>query len=188
MDDEARRNLRESFAADMAEHQRMTGHEVSATANERLAVPMFERLEQKQTERAQRPARRASPDPISDDEHRRALATELERRGRPGALERMRIERYEDREPVRVRATRREMERAERIQARLDLLLGLRESGPLGQPSWRDRALAVLSMRFVIGMDRRRIAQELIDLVEASTLSLGPWDVPAGAGRPILFT
>lgn len=187
MDDEARGILKDSFAHDMAEHQRLTGQEVTASQNERLALPMFERLEHAIEERAGRPPPAAAPDPVSPEEHHRALAGELERRGRPGALERMGIQRYGDREPVRVRATRREIERARRIQRRLDLLLALPESGPLGEPSWRARALAVLSLRFVIGIDRRQIAQELIELIEASVPALGEWDVPEDHGRALVF-
>jgi hypothetical protein len=100
----------------------------------------------------------------------------------------MAIQRMPDKETVPVTASPADLERAGRIQRRLELLLTKPERGPLGQPSWRERVMAITMLRFTIGVDPRRLAQELADLVEASSASFGSWDVPEGEGRPLLFT
>lgn len=187
MDDEARQNLKESFAADMAEQQKLAGKMPTPAANERLAVPLFEALEQKRAERAAR-ATPITRDPMPDDEaHQKAIRSEVERRGRPGAADRLSIQRMPDRAPVAPKASAADLERGRRMQRRLDLLLTKVERGPFNSPSWAERAQAVLMLRFVVGLDYRRKLQELLDLLAASEAVFGPWDVPEGEGRPLIF-
>lgn len=186
MDDEARQNLKESFAADMAESQRLAGKMPTPVENARLAVPMFEMLEQKQANRAV--ADDFGRDPMPDDEaHQAAIRSEVERRGRAGAADRFSIQRMPDKAPVRVKASRADLERGRRMQRRLDELLAMVERGPFNSPSWAERVQAVLVLRFVVGLDHRRKIAELLELLAASEAVLGPWDVPEGEGRPLIF-
>lgn len=187
MDREAREVLKDSFAHDMAEHQRLTGKEPTPAANERLAVPLFEQLEQ----RLEDETRRTAPTPATTDPRPRlegdALRAECAKRGRERAADFMAIQR-DPKEGRAVKVSPADRRRAARIQRRLELLLTKPERGPFNQPSWRERVMAITMLRFTVGVDPRRLAQELADLVEASVQAFGPWDVPEGEGRPLLFT
>lgn len=189
MDREARDVLKDSFAHDMAEHQRATGKEPTPAANERLAVPLFEMLEQKLADEARRQA--AAP-PVKVDPRPRlagdALREECKKRGRERAADFMAIQRLPTAQAAAPKVAPEDLERARRIERRLHLLMRHPERGPLGQPSWRERVMAVTMLRFTIGVDRRRLAQELADLVEASVQPFGPWNVAEGEGRPLIFT
>jgi hypothetical protein len=164
MDDQARQNLKDAFAHDMAEHQRITGQEPTPAANDRMAVPFFEQLEQKLEERRQRPAPEVKVDPRAELDQG-ALRDECRRRGREGAADALSIQRMPDRAPIAVAS----------------------DPADLGAPSWRERALAVAALK-LLNVDRRRVAFELAGLCEASIPSFGPWDVPEGEGRPLRFT
>lgn len=183
LDDEARDVLRDGFAHDMAEHQKATGKLPTPDANARLAVPVFEALEQKRAARAED----FRHDPMPEDEaHAAAIRSEAARRGRPGAADRLSIQRLPDKAPVAVIADPADLERGFRMIRRLELLLAKPEPGILGAPSWKQRAAAVLFLKFA-GVDKRRTALELAELCEASIPSFGPWDVPEGEGRPLIF-
>lgn len=189
MDREARDVLKDSFAHDMAEHQKLIGKEPTPAANERLAVPLFEMLEQKIADEAARqaaaPPTRVDPRPCLAGD---ALREECKKRGRERAADFMAIQRLPAAKASAPKVAAADLERARRIERRLHLLMRHPERGPLGQPSWRERVMAVTMLRFTIGVDRRRLAQELADLVEESVQPFGAWDVPAGEGRPLLFT
>lgn len=187
MDQGARQNLKDSFAHDMAEHQRMTGQEPTPAANARLAVPLFEELEQKLEERRQLAALR--PDVVADprDEFGSgALRDECKRRGRESAADFMSIERLPDKAPIAIATDPADLERGMRMLRRLELLLSKPEPGILGTPSWRDRAMSVLVLKLVRA-PARRIAFELAALCEDSIGPFGAWDVPASEGRPLFF-
>lgn len=192
MDEKARQNVKESFAADMAEHQRMTGQMPTPPENARLAVPLLEQLEQKLEDRD----RRAIPDaaapdarlPEDDPARMAAIRAEAERRGRPGAADRLSIRRLPDKDPAEVLATPRDVEHADRMWTRVRLLLSKRERGPLGQPSWRERVEAILFMRTVARTSRAERAQALVELLDQSEATFGAWDRPADEGRPLIFT
>jgi hypothetical protein len=186
MDDQARQNLKDAFAHDMAEHQRITGQEPTPAANDRMAVPFFEQLEQKLEERRQRPAPEVKVDPRAELDQG-ALRDECRRRGREGAADALSIQRMPDRAPIAVASDPADLERGMRMLRRLQLLLDKPDPGILGAPSWRERALAVAALK-LLNVDRRRVAFELAGLCEASIPSFGPWDVPEGEGRPLRFT
>jgi hypothetical protein len=186
MDDQSRQNLKDAFAHDMAEHQRVTGQEPTPAANERIAVPFFEELEQKLEERRRQPAPEIKADPRGELDQG-ALRDECRRRGREGAADALSIQRMPDKAPIAVASDPADLERGLRMLRRLHLLLDKRERGILGAPSWRERALAVAALK-LLQVDRRRVAFELAALCEASVPSFGPWDVPEGEGRPLHFT
>jgi hypothetical protein len=188
IDDEARDVMRDSFAHDMAEHQKATGKLPTPDANARLTVPIFEALEQKRA--AQKATAEPSFDrePMPDDEaHAAAIRAEAARRGRPGAPDRLSIQRLPDKAPIALAADPADLERGLRMVRRLSLLLTKPEPGILGAPSWKQRAAAVLYLKFA-GVDPRRTALELAELCEASIASFGPWDVPENEGRPLVFS
>jgi hypothetical protein len=186
VDDEARDLLKDSFARDMAEHQRMTGKMPTPAENARLAVPVFERLEQKQAAQAARAADDVA-DRRSDEDRAADRKRELERRGASESAERARLVRLPDKEPIAVAANPEDLELGLRMLRRLELLLTKPEKGIGGTPSWRERALAVVALRH-FGGDKRRAAEELGQLCEDSIPAFGPWDVPEGEGRPLIFT
>jgi hypothetical protein len=189
VDQEARENLKESFASDMAEHQKKTGKLPTPAENARLAVPMFEMLEQKLADEAQRQALAAPTkvDPRPSEINRDSLRRECERRGRGSAADFLAIKRMPDKAPIAVAPDPADLERGMRMLRRVQLLMTKRDEGVLGLPSWAQRAKAVLFLKFA-GADPRRIAFELVQLCEDSIPAFGPWDVPEGEGRPLIFT
>lgn len=187
MDDRARQNLKDGFAHDMAKHQRLTGQEPTPAANERLAVPFFEELEQKLAERASHPAATVQADERGELDQS-ALRDECARRGRPGAADKLAIHRLPDKAPIAVASNPEDIERGMRMLRRLELLLTKKDRLPsLGGVSWYEHALAVVALKKV-GAPPSRTALALAELCEASIRHFGPWDVPEGEGRPIHFT
>lgn len=172
-DDETRAFVRDSFLDDMARHQRDIKGELPTTrANEQLVAETLTRME---NESAEAPP----PAPLEDVSVEEPVA-DIERRAKEkgwklihGAPE----------GGVVLPTTSVERIAAERISARLQLLLTKEEPGVLGAPSWHDRVLAVIRTRMV---DPMRARLELFELLEASSAVFGDWK--ADPGRPIFFT
>jgi hypothetical protein len=164
----------EALQADMARHQRRFAPEVTADANQRLAVETIERLEKQDAD-----ARPSPPVeiPVASAHDRR----ELEVDGRKYTLERT-----PDRNVYRT-ASEFEAQVIRHAKPRIDMLMTKRESGPLGTPSWQTRTMAAMyfkvksleaikSGRFdEANVYERAFQQDLYDLLEASNLSFGDW-------------
>lgn len=137
------------FLGDLAAGQ--SHREVTPRANQALAAELFERLDQKRAEQEGRlaPAPAPPPAPTADAEPR-AADLEAKRRGyrilRGGDLSPSAAGNGANETPLIATWTQREQWYYAAVSARVKLLLRHPESGPLGQPSWRDRALAVLSL------------------------------------------
>lgn len=161
----------EGLQADMAEHQRRFGAngEVTAEANRSIAVAEVERWDRQQSDEG------ADPAPSATSESDESMPGD-------GLLEVA-----SDNQPF-LRPVQERTERLiRRISERVDLLMTKRDSGPLGQPSWRDQVLAILywrmrSAEFWRAGDRarandleRRYMCELRDLLDRSNHFFGDW-------------
>lgn len=135
----ADREALDLLLGDMAGHQTLTGRETTPTRNQALAAEVFERLDRKAQEpKPAAPVVADAPDPnepkLSDIEAKkrgfRILRGDKVPEGAPLVLDGKTLERYE------------------KVSERVQLLLSKPERGPLGQPSWRERVLAVQSLQF----------------------------------------
>lgn len=169
----------EVLQQDMREHELRHVGECHASRNQSMAVDAVTRLEREQEDRRPVPSDPA-PTPA---EHRRER-----REGEHGAY-------LIDRAPIddtKVRqATPAEAWFMAHAMARVELLLSKMETGPLGQPSWNQRVLAVMELRSrVPGLRHagrhdeaaeleKRYTFELLELLEASTATFGDWKADA---------
>jgi hypothetical protein len=144
---------------DMAEHQRLTGREVTAEANRELARDTFAELDANGTFDAPRPEAVAAPELTR--QQRRRLEREIEGR-------KYTITKDADQSGNPLPMEDWEMELFGKAMKRLEMLLELRDEGVLGAPSWRQRALAVMAIR-----EPKRFAMELDELVEDSNRYFG---------------
>ena len=166
---------KDALLADMATHQRMTGREVTAEANDRLAVPLFERVAAQVAAQITRPVKRvaAAPDFTTAQAHADA-------RGKAAGRSPWKIE---HKPPSLTRDIAKSgphvLAMFERLQERIALLMTKRESGILGAPSWRDRVLAVLAEK-LSGRDVQMRSAHLIQLCEDSNASFGDWKKEPG--------
>jgi len=169
--EETRRFVQESFLEDMAEHQRRYQGQLPTTrANEELVAQTLNQLE---NERAEAPPE-LGPLEVSIEEPEAKVAAKAKEKG-------WSILRAPEGGVV-IPHTSAERIFNERAGARIDLLLKQKERGPLGQPSWEERALAVLRTWMV---DRKRGVFELLELLEASVQPFGDWkNEPA---KPLIF-
>ena len=172
----------DALQADMAEHQRRGGGEVHAEDNRVLAVEAIAAVERRSTD--------DPPPPVVVPEAPKPIEKSIERRE------------IEDRAYVVAKgpelggeqarpATPAEAWALRHMLPRVELLLTKVESGPLGQPSWRDRVLAILELRSRVpgfrlaGRHReaddleRRYALELLELLEDSSRTFGDWKADA---------
>lgn len=168
----------EALQADMAAHQRATGREVTARANQHLAAEAFQRLERQLDDRAA-PAAPAAPTPIEAKRETREVD------GRRYTFS------TSPNDDVALRtATPAEAWFLEHALPRVELLLSKKDTGPLGQPSWEQRTLAVLALkqhslalsasgkpeyRDQAELLDRRYMLELTELLEASNATFGDW-------------
>lgn len=174
LDQEARDLARDSFAHDMAKHQREIRGEIpTPAANEQLAAETLNRFENQQAEAKPEPS--APADETATDAH----MADVERRAKEKGWKVLRAPEGGIVLPASA-ATR---IAAERIDARLQLLLSKVERGPLGQPSWHERVLAVIRTRMV-DPDRARL--ELFQLLEDSSTTFGDWK--AEPEKKLIFT
>lgn len=170
--DDARAFARDSFLDDMARHQRDIRGELPTTAaNEKLVAETLNRLENESAEALPAPelADVSTAGPVADIE---ARAKEKGWKLIHGAPE----------GGVVIPASAMQRIAAERITARVELLLEHKDSGPLGQASWHDRVLACMRTQMV---DRTRAQLELLELLEDSNRVFGDWK--AEPKKPLIF-
>jgi hypothetical protein len=168
--DEALRVGLDGIQADMAEHQRMTGREVTGEANRQLAADTFGQVEGLITVHSDAEPSPAPAAPAPEIADTRAVTVVTARSGH----EYTQLREPDATAPARaVAMTHRERHAVVKAMRRLHLLLLCPDSGPLGQPSWRDRALAVMALN----ADPVRFAAELDALLEASVRTFGDWRV-----------
>jgi hypothetical protein len=150
------------FLGDMASHQAATSREVTAPANHRLAVPLFEKLDQKEAEASHRISPAPRPDPVAP-----VRASDIEAKKRGFTIDRRELPdvatQWSEADQIRAAATRR----------RLELLLGKVERGPVGQPSWAERLRAILVEQIVNPAARTEVARKVNDLIGESELTFG---------------
>lgn len=165
----------DELLADMAGHQAAFRGEVTAEANRALAQPVFERLERQAADA------KAAPPPCVVDVPERPTRETREVDGRRYTLTRAPDT---DEGVIDVRGNAHAMWLFERASARLQLLLTKPESGPLGAPSWRARALAWLAL--VAGKQpTKRSLGELLALCDESVRYFGDWK--QDAALPVHF-
>ena len=151
------------FLGDMAGHQGRHAREVTPVANQRLAVPLFEHLDQKQADQE----RKTWPATISATPPEvRASDVEAKRRG-------LRIDRTPDNPALIARWSPAEEVRANATRKRLELLLTKVERGPLGQPSWAERLRAILAVQVHDPRKRTGVAHQVNDLIAESEIVFG---------------
>ena len=173
----------EALQGDMAAHQRRFAGEVTAESNRALAAAEIEKLEKMEADAkpfVQAPLE--PPKPIEKTVERRVIEDRkyvVAKGPEPGA------------EQVRL-PTPGERWALEHMMPRVELLLTKTETGPLGQPSWCMRVMAVLELRSrvpglrMIGMHaaaddlERRYALELFELLEDSNRVFGDWKSDPG--------
>jgi hypothetical protein len=166
--------------SDMAAHQRTFAGEVSAEDNRLLAAALFERMDQRAA---------ASPTLVSaPSEPPTELRADVE--GREYRIVRTETTEAAEAAAAAPRSTLladpRTFERYEKMQARVNLLLGKAEPGPLGAPSWRARVLAALYWGNLSAAQLRRVgltkadadrcmAGELKAVLDDSSRLFGDW-------------
>lgn len=159
--------MKESFRSDMADHERMVGQMPSTRDNDALVAETLTALENKWA--ADKPATATPADPV-DHRQSNAHAAEL-------GYTILREPDTDGDEIVRA-LNPIEMQAAERMEARVSLLLGKAEGGVLGLPSWRDRVLAAMRTIQWCKEHRQDIRcgyGELFTVLEASNALFGDW-------------
>lgn len=159
---------REEMARDMAESERRQGRLPESRRNDSLAVSVLERVEHKRAERARCMRPRPQPAPNTPPGERHA-----DRRARELGLEIVRAPDKPAPHPL-AKADEKTLRYAERLNARVSLLLQKKERGPAGQPSWRERVLSVMALK-ASGAPQKRVSQELVQLCEESSFVFGDW-------------
>jgi hypothetical protein len=162
----------DALQADMAAHQRQHVAEVTASANQRLAVETIERLARQNADASPVAAPAESP---SDVRH-------LEVDGR-----RYTLDKAPDSKPMYRPASQFEHEVIRRAMPRLAMLLTKKDSGPFGSPSWADRTHAAMYFKVksieAIHAKQTDLAEyyeqayqlDLAELLEASNQPFGDW-------------
>lgn len=152
----------DAFLGDMAGHQASHVGEVTGAANQRLAAPLFERLDLQAAERKPAPP----PLPAAPPEVRQS-DIEAQKRG-------FRIIRDERELPaIAPPLSIRDQVRAAAIKRRLEFLLGKVERGPLGQPSWAERLRSILLDQVIDPRTRTAVARKTLALIEESEIVFG---------------
>ncbi len=167
----------DGLQADMAAHQQRFSGDVTATANQALAVQTIERLEREQAEAK----------PVAVPETVAPAPVERSREMRDGQHGRYMVDRGPD-SPLDIRkASKAEHEFLTHALPRVELLLTKLETGPLGQASWHQRTLSVLKFKQdsiahlqagqpgIADQFDRRYVLELMNLLEASSIPFGDW-------------
>ena len=184
----------DGILGDMSDHQRRTSQEVTAEANRTLAADLIQRMDREESEAKPAPAPKPKlklPDPVEPNHVRPALIGGTEKReGKHGQyiVNKSLVDDTKFR-----KANEAEHWFLSHAMPRAAMLLEKRETGPLGQVSWRDRTLAVMELHTRVGalrmanrhveasMLERRFMHELLELLEASSAAFGDLkrDVPA---------
>jgi hypothetical protein len=123
---------------DMAEHQRRFRGEVTAESNRAMAVDAIQRLDNEQAESKPAPAPAV---PMQQQ----PIESKLERREINGSSYLLKKE--ADTGQLVRKASKHEAWFLAHAMPRVALLMSKPESGPLGQPSWRARILAVMAIQ-----------------------------------------
>ena len=172
----------DALQADMAGHQSRFRGEVSGEANRVLAVDAIERLERKLDDEAGRikpkPSEPVAP-PVQPDEVR-----EVEDK-------RYQITRSQTDDVQMRSATPAEAWFLAHAMPRVELMLSKLDTGPLGEPSWNQRTMAVMAIKersvaartsnmIELADDlNRRFTFELMQLLEDSNRVFGEWKADA---------
>ena len=172
----------DGILGDMSEHERRVGKLPDAEANRTLATELIQRMDREEADVKPAPKLAAPSEP---NHTHPALVGGTERR--EGAHGRYVVNKslVDD---TRLRpANQAEHWFMTHAMPRAQLLLEKRETGPLGQASWRDRTLAVMEIHSRIGPLRmanrhveagtleRRFMHEFLELLEASSAPFGNW-------------
>lgn len=170
----------DALQADMARHQRLYGGgDVTATANQELAIATIERLEKEHAAQAGRIQPPVAPPPMPTPEP--VQARELN--GHKWTVD------HKTDAPERPfrNATEFEANVMQHAMPRVKHLLSLRESGPLGSPSWHTRTVAAMYFKVrsleahksgrqdLADQYDQRFMQDLYDLLEESNKTFGDW-------------
>ena len=166
----------EGLQSDMARHQRRFASEVTATANQALAVATIERIEKQDAERESPTPLAATTPSVPDQE---VQTKEID--GKTYTLDKA-----PDR-PMYRTASQFEADVLAHAQPRLALLLSKQDTGPFGTPSWRDKTMAAMYFKVksleAIKTKRTDLAEyyeqayqlDLAELLEASNQPFGDW-------------
>lgn len=157
------REALDAMLGDMAGHQTNHVGEVTPGANVRLAVPLFERLDQ---QRAEADRKIVAARPTSPVPEVRVSDIEAKKRG-------WTFDRSPELPAVSAPLSKRDQERADATLRRLSLLLSKVERGPMGQPSWADRVKALLVMQVTRASSRTDVARQVNDLIAESEIVFG---------------
>lgn len=159
----------------MAKHERMFGGEVHASRNESLAADALRELDRARAEAV----RVAHAEPVEQPEFQ-SYTRELNG-------QKYTIDKAPDVTPMYRSATDFERNVLAHAMPRVRLLLSKPESGPLGTPSWRQRAMAAFYFKIKsheaatsnrpddANIFERVYQQDLYDLLEASNQPFGDW-------------
>lgn len=171
--------------ADMAEHQRRFRGDVTASLNQAMAAQAFERLDRERSERPSPPPSAISPVAVQAPvEHK------TERKDVDGKTYLLSTSPTDD---IQTRpASPAEIWYLAHALPRIELLLTKLETGPLGQPSWAQRVMAVFERKAhatnlkasghhdLAAMADRQYMLELSELLEASSAPFGDWKADIG--------
>jgi hypothetical protein len=172
----------DALRSDMATHQARSHVEVTDAANHVIATQIAERVAREQADAkplVPMPYALDAPRPPTRQERRR-----VQREGKHGVY----TINATGRDDIGVRkANEGELWFLEHAMPRIKKLLTERDTGPLGQPSWYQRTLAVMQLRShandlqAAGFHaeaadyRRRCGHELFILLEDSSKPFGDW-------------
>lgn len=167
---------------DMARHQRLTGVEVSDARNHSMAADLVQRIEREQAD-----AKPFVPMPYTFTDERPRTRQERRREIREGQHGRYIVDANAADDTKVRKANEAELWYLTHAMPRVELLLSKMETGPLGQPSWHQRVMAVMALRSrVPGLrlaglhteaadTERRFMFELSALLEDSIATFGDW-------------
>lgn len=172
----------DGLQADMAAHQARFRGEVTAEANNRLAVETIQRMERQAAD-----ARPAAPAPAHIAPEPIKASTEMV----DGTHGRYILDKGPDSPLDTRKASPAQHEYFVHAMARIELLLSKLENGALGQPSWHQRVMAVLGLR-LSSLDYTRASRhdvaadldgryvlELTRLLDESSAKFGDWRADA---------
>ncbi len=174
----------------MALHQRRFAPEVTDSKNHALAAVAIQQLERERAD--------AKPVPLPPVLPVQAPTQTVERREIDG---RKYIVKHDATDPTRIRkATPQEHHFVTHALPRIELLLTKMDTGPLGQPSWHQRTMAVLGLKskvpdfiqarmyeYAAELELRFVC-EMIELLNDSDRLFGPWEADTGTRPSVTVT
>jgi len=168
----------EGLREDMALHQRRFSGEVTDSANHALAAEAIVRLEREQAD--------AKPVPIASAPEPMPATERREVNGRAYTVQREAV----DTTKIR-KASPEEHRFLTHALPRIELLLTKHDRGPMGQPSWHERTMAVLEIKSRVAGLRQirrpdlaaemdlRFMFEMLELLNDSNRLFGDWEADA---------